>query len=270
MVNLLGILNVTRDSFSDGGAYLDPAAALAHARRLVADGADFVDIGAESSQPDAHDVPPAEQLERLTPLVRTLKQEGVRISIDTHRPDVMRAMLALGVDVINDITALRDPAAVELLGHHTARVILMHSATGARARRDLAGDEGIVARILTFFEARITALTAAGIARERLILDPGMGLFLSSDPADSLRVLRGLDRLRSLGLPLCVCTSRKSFLGAIAGGAGPARPLRERGAATLASEIYAVQHGVGYIRTHDVRALRDALAVLQQIEATPE
>lgn len=265
-MQILGIVNITRDSFSDGGRFLDPAAALRHARQLVADGAALIDLGAESTHPDAEDVPAEEQIARLLPVLRPLVAEGVRVSVDTHRPAVMRAVLALGAACINDVTALRDPASVRVLRDSAADIILMHStAPTARAARGDADPETLVERIAAFFERRVAELEAAGITRGRLVLDPGMGLFLGRAPEASLAVLRGLPRLARLGLPLCISTSRKGFLGELLGAAGRPRPVDGRGAGTLASELWAAAHGVGYIRTHDVRALHDALTVWNAI-----
>ena len=283
MIQLIGILNVTRDSFSDGGRFLDPEAALEHARQLVADGADIIDVGAESTHPDAEDVPAEVEIERLTPVIERLKADDVRVSVDTHKPAVMRQVLALGADLINDVTALCDPEAVAAVRDSDARLVIMHSrASGARAERRMAtppsrltwpldkrpchSPETIVDEIVAFFERRVAELTAAGIARERLILDPGMGFFLSPFPEDSLAVLRELERIVALGLPVCVSTSRKSFIGSVLGGEGTPRPVAQRGAGTLATEVWAARHGAAYIRTHDVRALHNALTMLTAIE----
>jgi len=265
-VQILGVLNVTRDSFSDGGRYLTPEQAIAHGRRLVADGADIIDIGAEATNPDAEEVPADEEIRRLTPVVAALRQEGVRVSVDTCKPAVMRAMLDLGVEIINDVTGVRDPEAVAVLRHAQAAIIVMHStATGPRAERADADPQTIVTRVLDFLRDRVEALEAAGIARRRLILDPGMGFFLGRDPQLSLEVLRHLDRLATLGRPLCVSVSRKSFIGATLGSAAQPRAVAERAAGTLAAELWAAQAGVQYIRTHDVRALRDALTIWQAL-----
>jgi dihydropteroate synthase type 2 len=261
-MQIVGIVNITRDSFSDGGKFLAPETALAHARQLVADGAAIIDVGAESTRPEAEVVSAEEELARLAPVVGALCRDGLRVSIDTYKPAVMRAMLKLGVALINDVTALRDPQAVAVLRDAPARVILMHStSTEARAQRLDVSPATIVDRMIAFFERRVDGLEAAGIARRRLILDPGMGFFLGRDPAVSLAVLRQLDRLAALGLPVCVSTSRKSFIGGVLGGAGESRPVMQRGAGTLATELWAALHGVEYIRTHDVRALHDALSM---------
>lgn len=265
-MRILGILNVTRDSFSDGGQFLDPGRAVEHARRLVADGAAIIDVGAESTHPDAEDVPAEEEIARLTPVVKALRADGVRVSVDTYKPTVIGAVLELGVEIINDVTGLRDPEAVAAVRGSDARVILMHStAPDARAERRDASPATIVERIVTFFNTRVAELEAAGIARQRLILDPGMGFFLSRDPAVSLIVLGHLDRLVELGLPLCVSTSRKSFIGALLGSEEAPRPVDQRAAGTLATELWAAQQGVEYIRTHDVRALHDALRIWRAI-----
>jgi len=284
VIQLIGILNVTRDSFSDGGRFLDPEAALEHARQLAADGADIIDVGAESTHPDAEDVPAEVEIERLTPVIERLKADDVRVSVDTHKAAVMRQVLALGADLINDVTALCDPEAVAAVRDSDARLIIMHSrASGARAERAVPAspvapawrvapassrcNSGmIVDQVAEFFERRVAELTAAGIDRGRLILDPGMGFFLSPRPEDSLAVLRGLERIAALGLPVCVSASRKSFIGSVLGGEGTPRPVSQRGAGSLATEVWAARHGAAYIRTHDVRALRDALTMLAAIE----
>jgi len=267
-VDILGIVNVTRDSFSDGGQFLASEAACAHARRLASEGATIIDLGAESTHPDAESVSADEEIARLTPVVSALRAAGLRLSVDTYKPAVMRAMLALGAEIINDVTALRDLEAAAVLRDSAARIILMHStATGARAERLDIRPAEIVPRIRAFFIERIATLAAVGVARERLILDPGMGFFLGRDPAVSLAVLRNLDQLAELGLPLCVSTSRKSFIGALLGNGSAPRPVQERGAGSLATELWAACHGVQYIRTHDPRALTDALRVWNAIAA---
>lgn len=268
VVRILGIVNLTRDSFSDGGRYLDPAAAIAHARRLLDEGADVIDVGAESTHPDAEDVPAPEQIARLTPVIVSLKSQGVAVSVDAHRPAVIQETLRLGVDYINDVTALRDPEVVRLVRDAPCGLIVMHSrSASARAERNgaeaasRADAAAIVDEIIGFFRRRLDELAARGIARSRVILDPGMGFFLGADPRLSVEVLRGLPRLRSLGCPLLVSTSRKSFLGALLGSVETPRAVERRAVGTVVTELWAALQGVEYVRTHDARALRDALAV---------
>jgi dihydropteroate synthase len=273
-MTILGILNLTRDSFFDGGRWLEPAAALEHARRLLADGADIIDIGAESSHPDSESVPADVEIARLTPVVERLIADGARVSIDTYKWDVIRRTLQLGVTMINDISALADPRSVDALVPSSAQVIIMHAihsrpSAAARAERVDADPMRIVDHALDFFRQRIDALVAAGIHRDRLILDPGMGFFVGRDPRASLALLRNLAALRRFGLPLCISTSRKSFIGAVLGGPAGPRPIDDRGAGTLATEVWAAQQGVEYIRTHDVRALREALTMLDAIQNWP-
>lgn len=267
-VQILGIVNITRDSFSDGGRHMDPAAAVEHALRLSADGADIIDLGAESTHPDAEDVSAEEEIARLVPVIERLHDAGVRVSVDTCKPAVMRRVLELGVALINDVTALRHPDAVAAVRDSDARLILMHStAAHARAERADVPAAGMVERVLGFFEKRLDELEDAGIARHRLILDPGMGLFLSRDPAASLNVLRELPRLAALGLPVLISTSRKGFLADLVERATARRPKTfERGPATLATELWSVAHGASFIRTHDPRALRDALAIWHELQ----
>jgi dihydropteroate synthase len=262
MARIAGILNVTRDSHSDGGLFLDPAAAISRGREMLGEGAAMIDVGAESSHPDAEDVPAGEQIRRLTPVVEALIADGARVSVDAYDARVVARMLELGVSCINDITALRDPRTVEVLRGSGASIVLMHSTShAARAERSAAAGGDWPARIASFFEARIAALERAEIARERLILDPGLGFFLSSDPEPSLQVLRRIRELRRLGLPLLVSPSRKSFVGSVLG-----RGVHERGAGTLAAELWCAREGVDWIRTHDVRALADALRLTEAIE----
>lgn len=253
-----GIVNVTRDSFSDGGRWLEPAAAIGRAERLWRDGADVIDVGAESTHPDAEDVSAGEEIARLTPVVTALLAAGMQVSVDTVKPAVMRAMTRLGVQWINDVAGLRDPEAIAAVAAAPAtRVVVMFSrAAGPRAERTTAGVDGLLDAIEAFFAERLATLAAAGIGRDRIVFDPGMGFFLGADAAASLCVLRSLPRLRRLGQPLLVSVSRKSFLGALTG-----RAVGERGPATLAAELWAYEHGVDFLRTHEVGALRDAVAV---------
>ncbi len=255
---LFGILNITADSFSDGGRYLEPDAALEHARALMAEGADVIDVGAASSHPDAEDVGAVREIERLARVVPKLVAAGVPLSIDSFEPDVQLWALGQGVQFINDIQGFPHTDIYPALASASAGLVVMHGVQGRglAKRMDVPAD-GIWARIFDFFDARIAALEAGGISRDRLILDPGMGFFLGTDPQVSLTVLREIGRLKAhYGLPVLVSVSRKSFLRALT-----SRNLADIGPATLAAEMFAAGAGAGYIRTHAPGAIRDALAV---------
>ena len=262
---LFGIVNITEDSFSDGGRHLDPDSAIAAARQLVAAGAEVIDLGAAASNVAAKPVAPAEEIRRLEPVVAALQVDGVAVSIDSFAPEVQRFALRRGVAFLNDIEGFADPALYPELAAARCRLVVMHAIQGrGRAQRVAVPAEAIWRRIATFFAARIAALERAGIARDRLILDPGMGFFLSSEAAASLRVLTGLERLkREFALPVLVSVSRKSFLAAVTGHRG----TEELGPATLAAELYSAAGGADYIRTHDPAALRDGLRVMAAIAA---
>jgi dihydropteroate synthase type 2 len=256
--SILGIVNLTEDSFSDGGRYLAPEAALAQARKLAKDGASIVDLGAAASNPNAKPVAPAEEIARLASVVAALREEGLAVSIDSFATEVQRWALAQRVGYLNDIQGFPDPGLYPALADSEARLIVMHSVQG-RGRAtpmDVAPGE-IFDRVLRFFEGRVAALERAGIARDRLVLDPGMGLFLGNRAEASFTVLRRLPELKqAFGLPILVSVSRKSFLRKVTG-----RTAAEAGPATLAAELFAVFQGADYIRTHDPAALADGLAV---------
>jgi len=255
---IFGILNITEDSFSDGGRFLDPAAAIAHAERLAADGAGAVDIGAASSNPASKGVPPELEIERLTPVVARLRERQIPVSVDSFSLPVQRWSLAQHVAYLNDIHGFPNPELYEALSSSPTRLIVMHAVQedGPADKRKVDPWE-IFDRVARFFDGRLTTLERAGIARDRLILDPGMGFFLGTVAEASYTVLRRLPELkRKFGLPILISVSRKSFLRKITG-----RKVRETGAATLAAELFAVAQGADYIRTHDPGALRDALLV---------
>jgi dihydropteroate synthase type 2 len=257
---LFGILNITEDSFSDGGRHLDPARAIAAAKRLAADGADVIDLGAAASNIAAKPVASEEEIRRLTPVIAALQSERITISVDSFAPATQSFALRAGVDFLNDIQGFPETALYPELAVSRCRLVVMHAVQErGRARRVAIPAGEIWHRIEAFFAARIAALEGAGIARDRLILDPGMGFFLGSDADASLTVLAGLDRLkRRFGLPVLVSVSRKSFLAAVTGRRNPG----ELDAATLAAELYAVAAGADYVRTHDPAALRDGLSVM--------
>ncbi|MGD0865087.1 MAG: dihydropteroate synthase [Rhizomicrobium sp.] len=260
---LFGIVNITEDSFSDGGRFLEPEAALAHARELLRHGADALDLGGASSNPEAKPVASDVEIARLAPVVAALKIERRSLSIDSYSIDVQRWAIREDADFLNDIQGFPHEAFYPELAASRAKLIVMHSVQGAgRATRLVVEPSKILGQMLRFFEARIEALSKAGVAAERLILDPGMGFFLGGNPEASFTVLRGLPAIRTaFGLPILVSVSRKSFLRALTG-----RPPQEAGAASLAAELFAVDRGANYIRTHDPGALRDALAVRNRLD----
>jgi dihydropteroate synthase type 2 len=262
MATLLGILNITEDSFSDGGKFLDPEVARTHALALAKD-ADVIDIGAASSKPDAKPVSPQTEIARMAPVVELLKKNGVAISVDTFAPEVQRWALEQGAGYLNDVRGFPDPVLYPALAASPAKLIAMFSVEGlGPATRMLVPADELFDRICQFFEQRIAALTNAGVARDRIILDPGMGLFLGSHPDASFTVLRRIaDLKRAFNLPVLISVSRKSFLRKLVDRAVP-----DIGPATLAAELYAVRQGADFIRTHDPRALKDALAVFRALE----
>ena len=255
---IAGIVNVTADSFSDGGRHLDPDAAVARARELVAAGADLIDLGAASSRPGATPVPAEDEVRRLVPVVERLLADGIVVSIDTFQPETQRWAIAQGVAFLNDIQGFPHPEVHRELARADCRLVLMHSVQRLGPATRVATDtERVVDGIDDFFAARIAELERAGVARDRIVLDLGMGFFLGRQPEVSVEVLRRLGHWRErFGLPIWICVSRKSFLGQLTG-----KKVPERGAATLASEIFAACRGADYIRTHDVAALRDALVM---------
>jgi dihydropteroate synthase type 2 len=259
-VTIFGILNVTRDSFSDGGRFLDADRAVEHARKLVLEGAHVVDVGAASSHPEAEAISPDEEIRRLEPVVAALVADGVPVSIDSWQTPVQRWALAAGASWLNDIRGFADSEFHRELAASRAKLVVMHSVSrGPRATREATDPEKVLGGVFSFFDGRIAELVEAGIARDRIVLDPGMGLFLGADPAPSVLVLQRLGELRErYGLPLLVSVSRKSFVSRLAGG----RPLDRRDAASLAAELFAVERGAALIRTHEPRLLHDALVVL--------
>ncbi|PKQ01878.1 MAG: dihydropteroate synthase [Alphaproteobacteria bacterium HGW-Alphaproteobacteria-12] len=256
---IFGILNITPDSFSDGGKYFAADAAIAHGRRLIADGAGAVDIGPASSHPDAAPVSAGEEIRRLAPVLEALADEGIPVSVDSFRRETQAFALAHGAQWLNDIRGFADEAFYPSLAASDARLVVMHSIQReGNADRRATPEGDIVEQICVFFEARIAALVAAGVARDRLILDPGMGFFLGPKPETSFEVLSRTNEIRDrFGLPIFISVSRKSFLRAVTG-----RSPGEVGAATLAAELLAVERGADCIRTHEPRPLADALAVL--------
>ncbi len=259
---LVGIVNITQDSFSDGGRYLDPDRAIEHAERLLAEGADIIELGPAASNPKAASVAAEEEIRRIAPVLELLVGGGVAVSIDSSQPPTQRYALAHGAAYLNDVEGFARPEVYPEIARGTCRLVVVHALQEAgRAVRVRTDPDAVFSALGEFLERRIGAFSAAGVARERIIIDPGMGLFLGSNPESSLHVLARLGELRSrFGLPILVSVSRKSFLGTLTG-----RAVADRGAATLAAELYAAASGADYLRTHDVAALRDGLAVLAAV-----
>jgi dihydropteroate synthase len=254
---IMGVVNVTPDSFSDGGAFLDRDAAVAHGLRLAFEGADLLDIGGESTRPGADPVSEREELHRVIPVIEGIlaANAGVRISIDTSKAGVAAAALDAGADYVNDVTALRgDPEMAALVAERNVDVCLMHMLGTPRTMQAEARYGDVVADVKAFLAERIDAATAAGIARERIEVDPGIGFAKNID--HNLELLRRLRELTELGRPLVLGTSRKSFLGKITG-----RETAERVPATLATVVMGYERGAEVFRVHDVAPARDALAV---------
>jgi len=251
---IMGVLNVTPNSFSDGGRYFNSARAIEHARRMMDDGADLIDIGGESTRPGAVPVDEAEELRRVIPLVAALAGEGVPVSVDTRKPAVMRAALDAGAAMINDVCGLTAPGAVEAVAATDAGVCLMHMQGDPRTMQAAPAYDDVVAEVRRFLLARAAACEAAGIARERIVLDPGFGF--GNTLKHNLALLAGLPALAAAGYPVLAGMSRKSSLGELTG-----RPVDERLAASIAAALAAVARGARLLRVHDVRETRDALIV---------
>ncbi|HEX4872018.1 MAG TPA: dihydropteroate synthase [Nevskiaceae bacterium] len=250
---VMGILNLTPDSFSDGGRWTDLDAALAQAGRMVEEGAGFIDVGGESTRPGAQPVPEAEEARRVLPVIeRLLAQPGWRVSVDTSKPGIMRAALALGAHLINDVHALQAPGALEAVAASRAAVCLMHRRGGPQDMQNRPQYQDVVGEVEAFLAARIEACEQAGIARGRIAIDPGIGFGKTLD--HNLALLRALPRLGRLGCPILVGVSRKSLFGQLLG-----RPLEQRLAGSVAAAALAVRDGARIVRAHDVAPTLDAI-----------
>jgi dihydropteroate synthase len=266
---LMGIVNVTPDSFSDGGRYLDADVAIAHGEQLAAEGADILDVGGESTRPGAEPVSEAQELARVLPVVEGLAAaaatvpSGPQISIDTSKAHVAEAALEAGASLVNDVTALRgDPRMLEVIAASGADCCLMHMLGEPRTMQGAPRYDDVVEDVKAFLRERLELALARGVARERIMLDPGIGF--GKTEAHNLELLRRLDELVELGVPILVGTSRKAFLGSIlARAAGVERPPApaERLAGTLVTNALAYERGASVFRVHEVAAVRDALAV---------
>ena len=271
----MGVVNVTPDSFSDGGLFLDARAAIAHARQLVSEGADILDVGGESTRPGAEPVSAEEELGRVMPVVEGIVASGIagtdrtpatapaRVSIDTSKASVARAALGAGASIVNDVSALRaDPEMAGLVAESGAECCLMHMLGEPRTMQAGPRYEDVADDVRAFLEERMTFAVREGVREERIMLDPGIGF--GKTVAHNLALLRRLDELVSLGRPVVVGTSRKSFLGRIvADAAGEAEPVdaARRLSATIATNVLAYERGASVFRVHDVAPVRAALAV---------
>ena len=261
---VMGILNVTPDSFSDGGSHAGVEAACAAARQMVADGAAIIDVGGESTRPGATPVSEEVEIARIVPVVERLVAElDVVVSVDTFKPTVMRAALAAGAHMVNDIQALQQPGALDVLAGSKAAVVLMHAVGGPYAAGDAHDYADVAGEVHAFLARRVLACEFAGIARKRLVLDPGYGF--NKDADANFTLLARQQALASLGLPLLAGLSRKRCIGE-ATGRGLAS---ERLAGSLAAHLLAVQQGARIVRVHDVAATVDALRVWERISAVP-
>ena len=255
----MGVVNITPDSFFDGGQHLCRAAALAHAQQLIAEGADILDIGGESTRPGAQPVSVQEELDRVLPVIEGLRGAAmpispIPISIDTRKPEVMQAAIAAGAQMVNDINALQDAAAMNAVAAGNAAVCLMHKQGDPQTMQAQPHYQNVVTEVSAFLRERIAAAESAGIQRKRIVIDPGFGFGKTLE--HNLTLLRELKKLTELGVPVLAGLSRKSMLGALTG-----QDVAQRLPASIAAALIAVQHGAKIVRVHDVRATVDALKV---------
>lgn len=256
---VMGILNVTPDSFSDGGAHATLDAAIGRARQMLADGAAIIDVGGESTRPGAEPVDAAEELRRVLPVIEALRRESdCVISVDTMKPQVMRAACRAGAELINDVYGLRAPGALAAARESGAAVCLMHMLGESRSMQAAPRYADVVAEVLDFLRERMDACIAAGISADKLLIDPGFGF--GKTLQHNLRLLAALEQFSRLA-PLLVGVSRKSMFGQLLG-----RPVQERLAAGLAAAVHAVLRGAVIVRTHDVRETMDAIKLITAIQ----
>lgn len=261
---VMGIVNVTPDSFSDGGAHAGVDAAVAHALQLVAEGADLLDIGGESTRPGADEVPAEEEVRRVVPVIERLaKEASVPISIDTSKPAVMRAAVAAGAGMINDVYGLRRDGALDAAAALGVPVVLMHMQGAPRSMQDAPQYDDVVAEVHRFLAERIFAAEMAGIAKKNIVVDPGFGFGKTTQ--HNLQLLSQLQRFTELGVPVLAGLSRKKSIGELTGRSDP----RERAAGSMAAHLIAAQRGAMLLRVHDVAATVDALKVWNALAAVP-
>jgi dihydropteroate synthase len=256
---VMGILNVTPDSFSDGGRYQSLESALARAEQMIAEGVDIIDIGAESTRPGVQPLSHDEELRRLLPVLYALPDCGKPLSIDTRNPAVMREVLLAGADMINDVNGFRSPGALEALEGSDCGVCIMHMQNDPATMQLQPHYQDVCAEVADFLQERVQALLSAGVARTRLCIDPGIGFGKTSE--HNIALMKNLGLLRQqLDIPLLVGISRKSIIGAITG-----KPVEQRTAGSISAAIMAAQQGADIVRVHDVAATVDALKVWQAL-----
>jgi len=257
---IAGIINVTPDSFSDGGLHFDAGAAIAHGLQMVEEGADLLDVGGESTRPGANEVSAEEEIRRVVPVIEALaKQTSVPIAIDTSKPEVMRAAVAAGAGFINDVFALRRDGALDAAAELNVAVCLMHMQGEPRTMQQEPHYDDVVSDVRRFLAERIFACEMSGIDKKRIVVDPGFGFGKTLE--HNLALLRALDQFAALGVPLLAGLSRKGMIGTLTGRENPA----DRAAGSAAAALLAVQKGAAIVRVHDAAATRDALAVWQAV-----
>lgn len=259
---VMGIVNVTPDSLSDGGRFISTDKAIAHAHDLIAQGADILDIGGESTRPGATPVPLDEELSRVIPVIQGLAGIGVPLSIDTYKPEVMRAAILAGVDIVNDVCALQEPKALEIVAASDVGVCLMHMQGRPQNMQQDPQYQDVVQEVYDFLKGRLAAAEQVGIAKARITLDPGFGF--GKRTAHNLALLEGLSTLQKLGAPLLIGLSRKSVLGQVTGA-----DVNERLYASLAASVISVMKGANIVRVHDVKATVEALKVASAVMQHP-
>ena len=255
---VMGIVNVTPDSFSDGGKFNTTEKAIEHALQLVEEGAEILDIGGESTRPGATPVPLDEELKRVIPVIEGLRDVGVPLSIDTYKPQVMQAAITAGADIVNDVCALREPHALEIVATSQVGVCLMHMQGRPQTMQADPQYDNVVSEVTDFLKARLDAAEQAGIDRSRIVLDPGFGF--GKRTAHNLTLLNHLNDIQALGLPLLIGLSRKSVLGQVVGSS-----VDERIHASIAASVVSVMKGANIVRVHDVKPTIDALKIVQAV-----
>jgi dihydropteroate synthase len=257
---IMGVVNVTPDSFSDAGTHFDAQTAIEHALRLAREGAAIIDIGGESTRPGAENVPAQVERARIEPVLTALAAAGVALSVDTCKTEVMRAALGHGADMINDVTGFRAPGALEAVAGSNAALCIMHMQGEPRTMQIAPHYADVVGEVAAFLRGRAQAAEQAGASRSRIVIDPGFGF--GKTVQHNLELLRRLSEIAHLGYPVLAGLSRKSTLGTITG-----RPVGERIHASVAAALLAVVNGARIVRVHDVAATRDALAVFEAMQA---